>query len=281
MSIRRKQLCIILVLMCGLLNSQDLKVITYNIRYDNPRDSLDGWEQRKAFLASQLYFLQPDLFGTQEGLHHQLEDLTASLPGYRYFGKGRDHGDKRGEFSAIFYREDKLTLLENGTFWLSETPAIPSIGWDAALNRVCTYGLFSDKGSHKKFYVFNAHLDHRGEMARQKSLGLIMDKVKDLNKSNHPVILLGDFNLEPGHPSIKKLSGKMEDAHESAPTRFKGPAGTFNGFDMTEVPSRRIDYIFLSPGDFFVEKYRIISEIVNGRYPSDHFPVMAGLNFIN
>ncbi|MDC6350800.1 endonuclease/exonuclease/phosphatase family protein [Zeaxanthinibacter sp. PT1] len=275
-----KKLWIILVLMSGIVKSQDLTVMTYNIRYDNPKDSLDGWEQRSAFLSSQVRFLEPAVFGTQEGLHHQLEDLTNALPGYEFFGKGRDHGDQRGEYSAVFYKKDQLRLLDQGTFWLSETPDIPSVGWDAALNRVCTYGLFNTLEGDKKFYVFNAHLDHMGETARQKSLELIIEKVKTLNTDQYPVILMGDFNLEPDHPSIKQLSGEMKDAHDLAPTAFKGPTGTYNGFNMDELPTRRIDYIFLSPGDFSVQRYRIISEMVNGRYPSDHFPVVARLRFL-
>ncbi|MBT8293885.1 MAG: endonuclease/exonuclease/phosphatase family protein [Eudoraea sp.] len=260
------------------LNAQDLTVVSYNIRLDVASDSLNRWDNRKDFLIGQLNFHGPDVFGIQEGLLHQLEEIKQGMPGYKYLGKGREDGLKNGEFSAIFYDSEKLELLEENTFWLSETPQLPSKGWDAAIKRVCTYGLFKVKGGAQFFWVFNTHFDHRGEEARKESVFLIMEKIQELNKQNLPVILTGDLNLEPDHPSILLLSSAMQDSHLLAGEKAFGPEGTFNGFNFSEPITRRIDYIFLSKTGFQLLKYAILSDSKDLRYPSDHFPVLAKLS---
>ncbi|MGB5358846.1 MAG: endonuclease/exonuclease/phosphatase family protein [Eudoraea sp.] len=262
------------------LNAQDITVLSYNIRLDVASDSLNGWDNRKDFLIGQLNFHEPEVFGIQEGLLHQLEEIKKGMPGYNYIGKGREDGLKNGEFSAIFYNPEKLELMEENTFWLSETPEIPSKGWDAAIKRVCTYGLFKTKREGQNFWVFNTHFDHIGEEARKESVFQIIERIQELNTKNFPVILTGDLNLEPDHPSILLLSSAMQDTHLLAGDKGFGPEGTFNGFNFSEPITRRIDYIFLSKTGFQLLKYAILSDSEDLRYPSDHFPVLAKLSII-
>lgn len=259
--------------------AQTLHVLTYNIRYDNPKDSLNAWDNRKDFLISQLNFYQPDIFGTQEGLLHQLNDIDHGLESYTFFGKGRDDGKEAGEYTAIFYNTDAVLLMKKHTFWLSETPKVPSKGWDAAIKRVCTYGKFKSKMDNKEFWVFNTHFDHIGEQARRESILLILAKIKAINSEALPVILMGDLNLKPQHESIMYLANKMDDTYTMAGENNFGPVGTFNGFKFNEPVTDRIDYIFTSKGDFRVLKNAILSDNSDCRYPSDHLPVYTKLAF--
>ena len=275
-----KLIIILAFIFGGLLTpviAQTLNVLTYNIRYDTPRDSLNSWDNRKDFLISQLNFYEPDVFGTQEGMLHQLRDIDNGLDTYTFFGKGRDDGKEAGEFSAIFYNTNRIELLDARTFWLSETPEIPSKGWDAAIKRVCTYGKFRSKKDKVEFWVFNTHFDHIGQQARKESILLILQKIAEINSEALPVILMGDLNLQPQHESIMYLASRMEDSYTAAGKNSFGPAGTFNGFKFNEPVINRIDYIFTSKGDFSVLKNAILSDSKDCRYPSDHLPVYARL----
>lgn len=268
-----------LVLICGFVNAQDLKVMSYNIKYDNPSDTANNWENRKEFLISQLHYYAADVFGTQEGLHNQLEDIKSALPRYDYVGVGRDNGNTEGEYSAIFYDTEQVELLEDGTFWLSPTPDKPSKGWDAALNRICTYALFKDKDSNEIFWVFNTHFDHKGDLARLESSKLILHKIKEINTENRGVVLTGDFNLTDDQQGIKVITKHMTDTHLKAGKNAFGPTGTFNGFHFEKPVTKRIDYVFVSKGGFKVLKSGILSDSKNCKYPSDHFPVLVDLDF--
>jgi endonuclease/exonuclease/phosphatase family metal-dependent hydrolase len=272
---------ILFLFLCATIyvgHGQTIDVISYNIRYDNPNDNPNHWENRKDFLISQLNFYAPDVFGVQEGLVNQLKDMDSGLEDYTYFGIGRDHGDERGEFTAVFYNQKNIELLKEGTFWLSTTPEVPSKDWDAALPRICTYGFFKDKGSGARFFVFNTHFDHVGVQAREESAKLILQKIKELNPGNHPTVLMGDFNLESNSKGIQLIVQQMKDTHiEAGPNAF-GPEGTFNGFDFGKPVDKRIDYIFVSNG-FKVLKSAILSDSKDLRYPSDHLPVFARLDF--
>lgn len=259
--------------------SQELRVMSYNIRFDNPADGENAWGNRKAFLVSQIAYHAPDLVGTQEGLAHQLADMAGGLPQYAYFGKGRDAGENEGEFSAVFYRTDRLELESEGTFWLSPTPEVPSRGWDAALNRICTYGLFRHRASGRRFFMFNTHFDHIGQQARRESVQLILSKIEEINAEGFPVILTGDLNLEPDTEPIQILSGSMTDAYTATGAAAYGLAGTFNGFDCTTPATRRIDYIFTSPDQLTVSRFATLSETRAKGFPSDHFPVLATLEW--
>lgn len=268
-----------LALMVHEVKSQELTAMSYNIRYDNPGDGRDSWDQRKDFLIAQIAYHAPDVVGTQEGLLHQLQDMEGGLDGYAFFGRGRDQGDDQGEHTAVFYNTARLELLKEETFWLSETPEVPSKGWDAALNRVCTYGKFRHRPSGREFYLFNTHFDHVGKTARSESVGLILRQVARVNSAGLPVVLMGDLNLEPDSAPIRQLGDSMDDAFALAGQTAYGPPGTFNGFDCTQPVTRRIDYIFIGPGDFTVRSHAILSEFTGLGFPSDHFPVLARLEF--
>lgn len=256
---------------------QRLNVLSYNIKFDDTTDTINGWENRKQWIASQLKEYGPMVFGTQEGLKKQLDFLRGKLEGYTYFGLGRDKGADAGEYSAIFFDTTKLKLIKNNTFWLSKTPHEPSRGWDAALNRICTYGLFELKKTGKRFFVFNTHLDHMGKIARHESITLILSRIAEINTDELPVILMGDFNLEPETRPIQLLLKYMRDAHKNQSDNTV-PSGTYNGFDTKKRASRRIDYIFFQGTAIELFNSGIIVESRNGTYPSDHFPVFA--NFV-
>ena len=258
-------------------NGQNVSIMTYNIRYNNVNDGVNRWDQRKDVLLGQIIFFSPDVFGIQEGLEDQVAYLNDNLKDYDYEGVGRaDVKEKgKGEFSAVFYNSKKFKKLKGGTFWLSETPDKPSRGWDASLNRICTYVLLKDKKTHKQFWVFNTHFDHKGEKARSESAKLIIKKIAELNWDDSPVFLTGDFNLRPDSEPIKFLSEKMHDSRKVTKLAPYGPVGTYNGFKVCENPEIRIDYIFTSPDNIDVLKYGVLAEVQDIRYPSDHFPVLV------
>ncbi|MGI6233602.1 MAG: endonuclease/exonuclease/phosphatase family protein, partial [Prevotella sp.] len=217
---------------CLCMNAQKLYVGTYNIRYNNPDDAEigNGWKQRCPNICDLINFEQPVIFGTQEVLHDQLLDLSAGLKGYSYIGIGREDGKEKGEYSAIFYNADQLQLLRNGNFWLSQTPDKPSKGWDAACERICTWGQFKDKSTKLKFFFFNCHMDHVGVEARRNSAKMLVDSIKSIAKGA-PAILTGDFNVDQNDEVFKILSasGILKDCYTYAEQRM-APCGTWNDF---------------------------------------------------
>lgn len=254
-------------------NAQSLKLLSYNIRLDVEVDGENDWAHRKDFFASQLQFYEPDIFGIQEAKPNQLTDIAIVLPQYSSIGIGRD-GIGKGESSSVFYKTDRLKVLESNTFWLSETPNEISKGWDAAFNRVCTYGLFRDVKTNKTFWVFNTHLDHIGELARTNGILLILSKIQKLNTKKYPVFFMGDFNSKPTEDRIIHLKKEMNDTREVSKEKPFGPSGTFNGFRHNEPVTELIDYIFISKNSpFIVKKYAVLSDSKDLRYPSDHLPV--------
>jgi endonuclease/exonuclease/phosphatase family metal-dependent hydrolase len=180
-----------------------------------------------------------------------------------------------GEFCAVFFKKARLLLLQQGLFWLSETPGNPSRGWDAALNRICVYGLFEIMNTRNRFLLFNTHLDHLGVLAREKSIELILEKADTLNPDHLPVILLGDFNLEPGDRAFGNLLNYYVDSKSASTGEISGPEGTFNAFRFDLPVTQRLDYIFISKGKSEVKKYQVIANANEGLYPSDHCPVFA------
>lgn len=272
-------LLLITILFSSAISAQNLKLMTYNIRLDVASDGENAWSNRKEYWASQMNFYEPDIFGIQEALPNQVTDITALLPKYNYVGIGRD-GIGKGESSNIFYKKDRFKVVQQNTFWLSETPDKISKGWDAALNRVCTYALFKDNQAKKTFWVFNTHLDHIGELARTNSIQLILSKINELNTKNYPVFLMGDFNSEPKEERIVNLRKQMSDSSEVSEENPFGPTGTFNAFKHNEAVTKRIDYIFLSKDHpYKVKKYAVLSDSKDLKYPSDHFPVYIELQF--
>ncbi len=261
--------------------AQELTVMTYNIRLDTEQDGVNQWKNRKDFLCGQLAFYDPMVFGVQEALPNQMRDLQDALPAYRYVGVGREDGKESGEFSAIFYKRDDVELLDSDTFWLSQTPNKVSVGWDAALPRICTWAKFRIRHSNRELLVMNTHFDHVGTEARQKSIDLIIKQSKALNPNNAPVIVMGDLNLEPHSAAIKNLQGQLEDSRLIAGASAFGPEGTFNGWQVDKPVERRIDYIFLSFNDFILDKYAVLSDFINGHYASDHLPVWIQIELTN
>ena len=251
-------------------------IISYNIRYDNKWDKENLWTLRKDRLSQLLMDYDPSIFGIQEGLLNQVEWIDSTLGNYNYIGVGRDDGKGKGEFCAIYFDTTRYEVIENSTFWLSDTPNQVSVGWDAALERICTYGLFKKKMSGKMVWVFNAHFDHVGEIARKKSSELILKKIKEVNTQSLPVVLMGDFNSNPDSDPIKIFKNNLQDALEISSTKLKGPRGTFNGFDTMHPMDNRIDYIFVK--DMKVTSYRHIDDrLSNNRHISDHLPVMISV----
>lgn len=257
---------------------QTLKVMSFNIRLSLESDKENSWENRKTEALQLMDYYHPDFFGVQEAVPQQMLDIKNNLKDYHFVGVGREDGKNKGEYSALFYDNKKLQVLESGTFWLSETPNIPSKGWDAAYNRVCTYALFKMKKGGKKFWAFNAHFDHIGNVAREKSATLILEKIKGLNIKNLPVVLTGDFNLTEDTEPLKIISAEMLNTYHHSAKKPYGPKGTFTNFDVNTIPTERIDYIFVK--DFETESFRTINDRrENLLYPSDHFPIMAELSF--
>ncbi|MEO2059416.1 MAG: endonuclease/exonuclease/phosphatase family protein [Mesonia sp.] len=256
----------------GLL-AQEFTAMSYNIKYANENDGENSWSKRKYFLANQLKFYHPQIFGVQEALKSQIDFIEENLANYQYVGVGRE-GSNQGEFSAIFYDTTKFEVLKSDTFWLSETPDQISKGWDADYHRICTYALLKDKESEEQFYFFNTHFDHRGKEARTNSARLIIQQIKKINVENYPVLLTGDFNLEPETEQIQYIKSYLNDAKEATAAIKLGPSGTFNGYDFKTPVTRRIDYIFHSE-EVKIKTYAVLSDNENGRYASDHLPVFV------
>ena len=290
---------------CQSYQPTSLTVASYNLRNANGSDSArgNGWGQRYPVIAQIVQYHDFDIFGTQECFLHQLKDMKEALPGYDYIGVGRDDGKDKGEHSAIFYRTDKFDIVEKGDFWLSETPDVPSKGWDAVLPRICSWGHFKCKDTGFEFLFFNLHMDHIGKKARVESAFLVQEKMKELG-ANLPAILTGDFNVDQTHSSYKALvsNGVLKDSYESADFRY-ATNGTFNSFDPNNFTESRIDHVFVSPL-FKVKKYGVLTdtyrstkatgtekanvkdcpeeisiESYEARTPSDHFPVKVELEY--
>ncbi len=254
--------------------------MTYNIRYGLADDGENSWKYRKEFLTSQINFYNPDIFGTQEGLPFQIEYINSHLPKHSFIGKSRDK-DGKGEYSAIFYNKDKFEIVEQHTFWLSPTPTKVSKGWDAAYPRICTYGLFKDKKTKIKFWIANTHLDHIGVKAREQSVLLILKKIKEINTKNYPLIFMGDLNAEPKSKPIEILKSQLDDSKEISIEKPFGPTGTFNAFQFDKPVTKRIDYIFVSKNNTIkINKYAVLSDSNELKFPSDHLPVYVELTFI-
>jgi len=264
---------IILLTITSSIYPQPHTIVSYNIRYDNNWDIENSWEIRRSNIIQMLIKYSPSILGIQEGLLTQVQYIDSSLINYDYVGVGRDDGKNKGEFCAIYFDTTRYVLLKNSTFWLSETPDTISVGWDAALERICTYGLFKDRITKKEFWVFNTHFDHMGSIAREKSSRLILKRIKKINRQSLPVILMGDFNSIPNSPPVKEIITELSDALQISKEKLHGPRGTFNGFNEDLPIEKRIDYIFTKK--LKVLSYRHINDrLENNRHISDHLPVM-------
>lgn len=258
-------------------NAQQMNVATYNLRYDNPKDSGNLWKDRRQAVSALIRFHDFDIFGTQEALKNQLDDVASALPGYTYYGKGRDDGKDAGEHSAIFFKKDKFKLLDKGDFWLSETPDKPGLGWDATCcNRICSWVRLEDVKTKKSFYFFNVHYDHQGKVARRESSKLILAKIAAI-AGKQPAILTGDFNARRESEPYKLLAASSQV--KDAITAVKVPYAlnsSYNGFGRDLDAEGVIDHIFITP-QFTASKWGILTDTYQGKFPSDHFPVMTVL----
>lgn len=266
---------ILLMMMLGtLVQAQNYKVMTFNVRLSVDSDKENSWKNRKNDVLELIQYYNPDIMGVQEPVPQQMKDLKSGLTQYNYVGVGREDGKDKGEYSAVFYNAEKFKLIKSGTFWLSETPDVPSKGWDAAYNRVCSYALLKDQKSKKQFWVFNVHFDHVGMVARVNSSKLILEKIKTFNTQNLPVVLTGDFNLTEETEPIKILSQNLDDTFYKTQKPHYGPKGTWQAFDVHQISSERLDYIFVK--GFNVLSNRTINDRrENLLYYSDHFPVIS------
>ncbi|MCD7935544.1 MAG: endonuclease/exonuclease/phosphatase family protein [Tannerellaceae bacterium] len=252
----------------------ELTVATFNLRMDTKADGEDAWPHRIGMVNGLVRFHGFDIFGTQEGFIHMLKDMAATGE-YAFTGVGRDDGMEAGEHSAIFYRKDRFELMENGNFWLSETPETTSLGWDANIKRICSWGRFRDKECGKEFYFFNVHYDHEGSIARRESSKLLLARIKKI-AGEALFFCTGDFNAAPEQEPMEIIykDGNLKDSKWLSKEPPYGPEGTFHAFKTDAKLTSRIDYIFVSEG-IEVEKYGVLTDIQYGRFPSDHFPVMA------
>ncbi len=273
--------CFIFTFLSILSGEAQIKLVTYNIRYANKHDSLNDWNHRKFGLTNQLKNYKADFIGLQEALHHQIKFIQQELgQSFEYLGVGRDYGDTLGEYCPLFYRKEQYEILEsskNYTFWLSETPNIPSKSWDAALPRIATGALFKNTMTNEKVFVLNTHFDHVGVLARKNSMKLISEKLKTFVEKGIHVVLMGDFNLQPSEEPIQWITQQIiQDTRNSDVGISHGEnlKFTFNGFKKSTT-GPIIDYIFISPN--MVVKQFIVDQSVRGEnlFFSDHFPVIC------
>lgn len=256
-----------------------LKIATFNLRMDTPSDGENAWPHRKDMVNDLIRFYGFDLFGTQEGFTHQLNDILR-LSDYRFIGVGRDDGKDAGEHCAIFYRSDRFKVLDQGDFWLSEHPEKPGRGWDGTCcNRICTWGKFEDLKNHKQFYFFNVHYEYEGDVARRESSNLMISRIKSI-VGNQPVFLTGDFNAFPTEEPIRILndSGFLNDSYKITKEAPFGPVCTYHGYDSTVKTEERLDYIWVTDS-IQIDKYGVLTNTLYGHTPSDHFPVMVVAEF--
>lgn len=269
------------VLSLHQIQAQSMRIMSYNIRYKNTIDSINGWEYRKANVAALVRYHKADLLGVQEAQPDQMADLEKLLPEFGWYGVPRVSG-KNGEFTAIFYRKDRYKLVSSGTFWYSETPNVKeSKSWDAFYPRTASWCKLTDKKSKKTFFLFNTHLDHRGVIAREKSAEVLLAQIDSI-AGKSPVIVTGDFNSTPTSAAYKTLTNekKLMDAYAISQTPHYGPVNTSSGFEVKKEPVRsRIDYIFVNAKVKILE-HATLSDQQEGRYYSDHLPVIAEIDLV-
>ena len=255
-----------------------INVMTFNVRYDNPEDSLNNWKCRKENVVNAIRFYDIDILGTQEVLHNQLLDMKSILPEYDVIGVGRKDGKEQGEYSALWFKKSRFTLVNSGYFWLSQTPDVPgSLGWDGACERIATWAILKDKRTNRSLFVLNTHLDHIGKVARRESVKLLLNNISKIGQKL-PVIVTGDFNSAPSSSVIKSLTDSNNALHltdtRTVSSVVYGPAWSYHDFGKLLSNERElIDYIFVR-GGLKVLKYGVLAETNNTTYLSDHAPVM-------
>ncbi|MGN0057690.1 MAG: endonuclease/exonuclease/phosphatase family protein [Phocaeicola plebeius] len=258
---------------------EPIDVMSFNVRYDNPGDSLNNWRFRKDRVANAIRFYDAEIVGTQEVLHGQLLDLQQRLPEYGVVGVGREDGKEKGEYSALWYKKDRFEVMDSGNFWLSETPEVAgSKGWDGACERIAAWARLKDKTTGKVILALNTHLDHVGEVARREGVALVLDRAEALGEGAR-IVVTGDFNAGPESEVIRQVTDMahpkhLTDARTVSPIVY-GPDWTFHDFGRWPQEKReRIDYVFLGEG-WKVTRYGVLAELDNEAYLSDHNPVLV------
>lgn len=256
---------------CNNNENPEIKIMSFNIRYDNPDDDENCWNNRKEACIDMINDQKPDVFGIQEGLIHQVCYFDSCLQNYAWIGEGRDSLIKNNEYSAVFYDSTKFNLMKSGTFWLSETPEFASKGWDARYNRIATWVYLKDRNNEKEFLMMNTHFDHKGQIARYESSKLIVDKVKEITHNDSlTVFIMGDFNARPGDELFEPISAYFKSAQKEAP--ITDQFGTTNGYG-SEPEGKIIDYIFYRNATPI--HYQTIMKNYGVAYISDHYPITA------
>lgn len=255
-----------------------LKIASYNIQYDNIKDTVNTWAKRLPGVVSVFNKYQFDVVGAQEPYLAQLNDLMPKIPDYAYIGINILGGTDilKRHYTPILYKKDKFDVLDWGTFWFSETPDVPGKGWDAHSARICTWAKFKEKKSGKAFFFFNIHFDHKGIIARRESPKLLLAKIKEI-AAGYPVFTMGDFNTNQHTENYKTMneSGVVKDSYHIAKKMLNREIPTFNGYRAELKGSNRIDHIYVSLNpEIKIKSYRILTDSYKGIYPSDHFPVL-------
>ena len=253
--------------------SEGLKVMSYNIRLGSAQDGTNSWALRYTATGKMLEDQKPDVFGVQEALEYQVRYIE-EMCGYESVGVGRENGKKEGEHMSIFWNKKTVSMLKWGTFWLSETPEKPSKGWDAECFRTATWALMKDKKTGKKFYFVNTHLDHKGTEAQKNGLKLIVDRIAEINPDGLPMVLTGDFNIEPKNPALKDLDARMQSTRKIA--EKTDDHATYNGWGKS---STMIDYIYVSGFSSCPEYQTVTKRYEDRKFISDHYPIFARLIF--
>ena len=280
--------------MLGMLGSEVgtaravLGVMTFNIRYGTAEDGDNRWERRRDLLFEVIRSENADILGLQEALRFQIDEILAAAPDYAFVGVGRDDGRSAGEYSAILYRRARLSIIDSGTFWFSDTPEQPgSMTWGNRITRICTWARVRER-SGDSFYVYNLHLDHESQPSRERSVQLLARRIRSRAAPDDPVIVTGDFNVDEQNPAMRWLLGneatlagettagiRLADTFRALHPDARG-AGTFNDFKTGQIEESKIDYV-LTDGGFVAHEARIVHTSRDGRYPSDHFPVVASV----
>lgn len=287
-----KRILILFIFVGQVVFGQQLHVASYNIRYANPADEQhgNGWALRSPGICDMIAYEAFDLIGLQEVLKNQLDDLLLKLSDkYAYVGGGRDDGKISGEYAPVLYKKSRFKLLDSGIFWLSTTPNVPSVGWDAKYPRICTWVQLQDRESRKQLFFLNTHFDHVGKQARVESARMIVEWIKKQTKKNRIFILTGDFNVDQRSPSYQELikNEVLRDSFEVAEIRM-AQTGTINSFDIHRWTDQRIDHVLVSSG-VKVQRYGLLTNLYWGcdaagkrqvRLSSDHFPVSVYLQIL-
>jgi endonuclease/exonuclease/phosphatase family metal-dependent hydrolase len=249
-----------------------LTVMSFNIRYGTANDGDNHWLKRREQVFALLREQQADVVGLQEALHGQIDEILGAVPGYAYVGVGRGDGRQAGEYAAILYRAARLQVRRSDTFWFSDTPGVvKSTSWGNQIERICTWAYFEDREG-PAFYAFNVHLDHQSQPSRERSVALLLARIRERDPGA-PVVVTGDFNAGEGNPAAVAMRASFRDSF-----RVLQPdateVGTFNGFKIGQTSGEKIDFVFVEPGTEVLEA-AIVRTSRDGRCPSDHFPVTA------